>query len=506
MSPPFISLGLHLRHRSDGPLTQRLDSHDKSDFFGGEEEKEKREGEGEGDDEDFSPSPVLPLPPSESPLHPLNERRRDRNETEDSPPPPMKTPNSIRPLPPPPPPPPPPPSLPSHPPPPSHRSLTPVPVPHPPATPSPPPPPPSLPSSVPSPFALRHVSPSPRPPLPLSLRHQPSRERQRTIQHLLSQSNVTSISSPEYEFSVESSTRSQPSTPSHSRGGKAEGDGDRPELHFVKEIVEGPPPQRPPTSSLTSQIQRVHPPTPPIYRRQSSPPPLSHQGGRLKLTVHLPIEELFIQLEVRASTTSEGLIRLVLAIYRREYSTNLHPLMLDSVRLYQLFIAEEGGRADEDFPGLDPHAVVGTTAASHFALKHLESGSRPRRSPTLSGDPRRTVSGNSGTSVSDITVSGVRERGGGKEGEEGVREVEGRTFNGAMEGRRVTAPFNLESSGSQDSLVRVSHWYSALLCCARVEEDGGALSGAERRSRGDSKAAMTAGNVTFASPEAGGRQ
>ena len=268
------------------------------------------------------------------------------------------------------------------------------------------------------------------------------------------------------------------------------------ELLFVKETVDGGHPASALTSSLTTQIQRAQAPTPPIYRRQQGSPRqvVAPSGGaKLKLSVHLPVDDLVIQMEVRSSISSEAVIRVVLDIYRREHATRLHPVMLDGVRHYQLFIAEEGGRADEDFPGLDPHAVLGTTGALHFALQHLEGG-LARGSPTPSGPPRGSVS---------FSGSGSEERKeGGDEGGEGGR---GKGGDGGehgvsrMEGQRSPQAFNLESSQSQERLMQPTPWYARVLCCGRGamgEEMGDAP---ERRpSRGTSAGGL-------AVPEVAGR-
>ena len=466
VSPSSASLTHHYRHHSDASLAAHLEaaSSDKSE---GLDEEEKAEVKRD-DDDDVDHSPVIQRTDPHHHYHPSG----------------IRTPSSTRPH--------------AHPLP-SHRSLTPLPPPNPAAAPSPPPPP--LPSSAPAPFALRLMSPPPRSALPISLKNQPTRERQRTIHHLLSQSSgVTSISSPEYEFSEESSTRSQPNTPSHSQ---RRGERERPaELLFVKESLDATAhPSGPPTSSLTSQIQRAQAPTPPVYRRQGSPrQPSALASPKLKLTVFLPVHELLIQLEVRSTLTSEALIKVVLDIYRRENATNLHPAMLDSVRHYRLFIAEESGRVDEDFPGLDPRAVIGTTAATHFALQHLEGeAGAPRRSPTPSGYHRGSIS----QSLSEVSGVGGESR----RPEEDEKATEGGGSDGRVDGRGSLTPFNVESNSqqSQEALVRVPPWWASLLCCGRAEEDGSDAS-ERRRSTGDSVGGVAVPKARFSlSPEAAPR-
>jgi hypothetical protein len=319
-SPSSLSLAGHYRQGSESSFAAQLDAADKG---GGleEEEKERRRREDEDEDEDDgsdAPAAVQRVDLSDSPppalhashAHHLSahdsrydrERKRDREERDEqdrrsSPQPPPAS---------------------------AHRNPSPPHLVHGHQHPLS-----SSASTINSTFSLRSVTSPPPPPhhghrvaVPISLRNKPARERQQAIHHLLSQSSLVSVSSPEYEFSQESSTRSQPRTPSASRkreeamaaaaagaaGGEVVSD-----LKFVKEKVEGAEEAavdgRPAAaggggsggavamSSLAKEIQRANSANGPVlYRRAGSPrgaqlSSAQQHKGKLKITVFLPVNE-----------------------------------------------------------------------------------------------------------------------------------------------------------------------------------------------------------------------
>ena len=368
---------------------------------------------------------------------------------------------------------------------------------HSPSPPPPPPPPPQPPSFL-------HLRRLPQPPLrslPISLKNKPTRERQQTIHRLLSGSGngkePTSISSPEYEFSdAESSTRSQPRTPSSARHGKER---ETPaELMFVKEVVTHAQDTLPPTSTLTSSLQGSQPPT---YTRQTRTGLLTSaaiKGQRAKITIFLPVNDMVMWLEVGAASAAEMICRIVLDVYRKENANCLDARMLDSVRCYQLFIAEEDGCVDEDFPGLDPSAVIGSTGSTHFALHHVgepASGraGRPRGSPTLSFNPRPSISNS--LSLSDERGTSANASGGGSAEGSMSAAADVRHAASGPEQTGVGQGMSAFETESGEALVK-RPWYSKLLCCGLDEEGwGDANDLSRRRSRGDSVGGMASPNI-----------
>ena len=377
----------------------------------------------------------------------------------------------------------------------AHHHTTHAPSPPPPLPPPPPPlPPPSL-----------HLRQMPQPPhrsTPISLKNKPTEERQQTIHRLLSGSGTgkepTSVSSPEYEFSdAESSTRSQPRTPSSARN-KREKEVPA-ELSFAKEAVAHTQDTLPATSTLTSSLQQSQPPT---YIRQTRTGLLTSaaiKGQRVKVTIFLPVADMpCMWLEVGAASTAEMICRIVLDVYRKENSASLDARMLDGVRSYQLFICEEDGSVDEDFPGLGPQAVIGSTGSTHFTLHHVgeptgRRASRPHGSPTPSFNPRPSISDSLSLSDERATSANASGAEGGVSalavGRQAVGGVERPTLGPAAP---AASAFEVESG---EALMK-RPWYSKLLCCGSDEESwGGATELSRRRSRGDSVGGMASPNM-----------
>ena len=371
-----------------------------------------------------------------------------------------------------------------------------------PSPPAPPPPPPLPPPSL----HLRHMpQPPPRSSQPISLKNKATRERQQTIHRLLSGGGMgggmgkepTSVSSPEYEFSdAESSTRSQPRTPSSARNGSRKERETPAELMFAKEAVADTHDTLPPTSTLTSSLQQSQAPT---YTRQIRTGLLTSaaiKGQRVKVTVFLPVSDMCMWLEVGAASAAEVICRIVLDVYRKENNGSLDARMLDSVRCYQLFIAEEDGCVDEDFPGLDPSAVIGSTGSTHFALRHVGEpagvrAGRPRGSPTLSFNPRPSIS--QSLSLSDERVASANASVGGSA--EGSRSAAASVRHGAaVQEQAAGAGMSGFETESGEALVK-RPWYSKLLCCAMDDEGwGDANDMTRRRSRGDSVGGVASPN------------
>ena len=367
-------------------------------------------------------------------------------------------------------------------------------------SPSPPPPPPPPPPLPPPSLHLRHIPQPPRS-LPISLKNKPTRERQQTIHRLLSGSGngkePTSISSPEYEFSdAESSTRSQPRTPSSARQRKER---ETPaELMFVKEVVTHTQETLPATSTLTSSLQQSPYPT---YTRQTRTGLLTSaaiKGQRVKITVFLPVSDMCMWLEVGAASSAEMICRIVLDVYRKENSGNLDARMLDSVRCYQLFIAEEDGSVDEDFPGLDPSAVIGSTGSTHFTLQHVGEpaggrAARPRGSPTLSFNPRPSISHS--VSLSDERITSTSSSNCGSADRSTSTAPIARQTAPVQEQTSVSQGMSAFETESGEALVK-RPWYSKLVCCGFDDEgwaDANDLS--RRRSRGDSVGGVISPNM-----------
>jgi len=267
---------------------------------------------------------------------------------------------------------------------------------------------------------------------------------------------------------------------------------------FVKEVVmHATADTLPPTSTLTSSLQQSQQPT---YTRQTRTGLLTSaaiSGQRVKITVFLPVSDMCMWLEVGAASAAETICRIVLDVYRKENSNALDARMLDSVRCYQLFIAEEDGSVDDEFPGLGATAVIGSTGSTHFRLHHVGEPvgmrlGRPRGSPTLSFNPRPSISHSLSLSDERVTSANLSQAGSaeGSRTAASVRHVaavqEQTSVGGGMSG------FETESG---EALVK-RPWYSKLVCCGLDEEGwGDANDMSRRRSRGDSVGGVASPNM-----------
>lgn len=268
---------------------------------------------------------------------------------------------------------------------------------------------------------------------------------------------------------------------------------------FVKEAVTHTQDTLPPTSTLTSSLQQSQHPT---YTRQTRTGLLTSaaiKGQRVKITVFLPVSDMCMWLEVGAGSAAEMICRIVLEVYRKENSNCLDARMLDSVRCYQLFIAEEDGSVDDDFPGLDASAVIGSTGSTHFALHHVGEpvggrSSRPRGSPTLSFNPRPSISHS--LSLSDERMaSGNVSRGGSAEGSMSTA-ASVRQIVVVQEQTSVSSGMSAFETESGEALVKRPWWSKLVGCCGFDEEGwGDANDISRRRSRGDSVGGVASPNM-----------
>lgn len=90
----------------------------------------------------------------------------------------------------------------------------------------------------------------------------------------------------------------------------------------------------------------------------------------MKCRVYLPNNDS-VNLELNHDTATAGiLIELTLHAYRRIQSNGLLPISFSNVPTdYRVYVAEEDGDVDTDFPALDCDCILSTTGVDLFALR-----------------------------------------------------------------------------------------------------------------------------------------
>lgn len=193
---------------------------------------------------------------------------------------------------------------------------------------------------------------------------------------------------------------------------------------------------------------------------------LLHDDMLISLYVCICICSMSIRLEVSTNITAASLIRIILQIYRKENSAHLDPIMLDTAGHYQLYICGEDGRVDTDFPGLDEHCILGTTASVFFALQHKHhshhSSNHISSAPPLPRyPPKKRPSISSASVASHIYSQSFVED----------EEHEPHIDNGHhLHHHHQPAAFSIESVGDERLMNDRPWWSRIFLCCSLGEE------------------------------------
>lgn len=146
------------------------------------------------------------------------------------------------------------------------------------------------------------------------------------------------------------------------------------EMDFSKEDIA-------PAKSFTSGLAGIHRPsmggiqTPNRYAAElPAPVEYSASGQRkaklFKCRVFLPThtQSDCVQMSLKSGMTAAQLVVTILSDYLRTHSQPA-PTMLGQPVTYRLYLAEEDGELDDEFPPLDPSCVVSTTGADCFCLQ-----------------------------------------------------------------------------------------------------------------------------------------